>query len=465
MLIQISLKLIDIKDVKTLFLIALFSFNSYSVDFSYLKDSTKGLYTDVFIVEKDNEKVIEKYFRGYDKNSKHFSWSMAKTIAGIIFSKAVDEKLIDFDEKLNKYFTYKYRDPSILNIAQMSSGIKFKESYTSVPVDADVIKMLYLDGVKDGSVNYTLSLSPRKELPGKHYYYSSGDSNIMMGILQKVMTKEKYLNYPWVSFFDPLEIKASFEIDSKGTFLGSSYMYMTPEEYLKIGRLILNDGIYKGRRIISKSYLKLLYEPARGAHLNAVGSSMLKSYSMQTSLNKFNPIKSLPPEFSHLPEDSIIIIGHQGQLLVVSKSANLIILRLATDRKKNLDRNKFFKDIYLELKEKNLSYQVSIDSYRNEYDKLEDKAKDKSNLSRLKNIFQFIYVPKLIKRLAAKEYCSCTKVVKRKKELCLEDLKNSLPILPFFIEEKDNIISSSFLFFPAKAEFINEKLGCRLLHN
>ena len=92
--------------------------------------------------------------------------------------------------------------------------------------------------------------------PGVKFSYNSGAAHLLSGIISRVsgmttkMFADKYL-------FAPLAIKKySWEQDRVGEFRGNSELYLLPEDMLKIGQLLLDNGFYKGKAIIPASWIK-----------------------------------------------------------------------------------------------------------------------------------------------------------------------------------------------------------------
>jgi CubicO group peptidase (beta-lactamase class C family) len=119
----------------------------------------------------------------------------------------------------------------------------------------------YLDGSKQGFANYTLSLPERKgHQPGEQFYYSSGDTNVLMVVLKSALGP-RYDAYPREQFFEPLGIKdATFEQDSTGIFVGPSYLYLKLCDFARNGQLFASKGWINGKdgphRLIPESYWK-----------------------------------------------------------------------------------------------------------------------------------------------------------------------------------------------------------------
>lgn len=425
-----------------------------------LSSDNKGVNTDAVIIYKNGSKVFEFYGREYNESKKHLSWSMAKTISGILIGHAINEKKISLNTRIDQFIPNFKTDATIKDVLAMSSGVSFKEEYSGIPVDSDATKMLYLNGPKSGFSQYVSSLPAREEaIPGEHFYYSSGDTNLLMEVLKNVSSsKEEYNEYPWKKLFNPLGIeKATFEQDATGTFVGSSYVYLSPNDFLKIGQLLMQNGVWEGTQVIPKEYMDHMKQVAHGVNVSALeGTSQTRSYSSQITTNLPIVGRGLPSEYKGLPEDALLMIGHQGQLVVASPSEKLVIVRLAMDKGTSFDRHLFFNLVSKLIHGDN---GTPIESSP----VIPAPPKSKTKIS------DYLKVPHLIRALAAKEYCSCMLVVGRSEKACKDDLKVSLPVLPRLKISKDKRFVSatlgSGLFKVSRAEFKGEKLGCTLVES
>jgi CubicO group peptidase (beta-lactamase class C family) len=430
-------------------------------------EAAQGIHTDAIIVVQNGQTLIESYGRGHSPTTRHLSWSMAKTFTGILIGQAADENRLALTDPLTKYFPDTLTSANVQNILNMSSGLHFKEEYAGIPVNSDATLMLYLLGPRVGFANYTATRPARVGVnPGEHYYYSSGDANLLMSILRKSIHSEaEYLDYPWVKLFRPLGIEnVTFEQDTKGDFVGSSYIYMTARDYLKVGEMLMNKGLARdGTRVIPEAYFKGMTEIAPGVQFPTLpGASPERAYSNQITTNLAITGRNLLPQYPDLPEDSLIMIGHQGQLIIASPSQKLLIVRLAMDRKDNFDRQAFLAKVYALLTETNHSVSVArdtrADSYLNYVRPVEAVEDGKASFS------DYLKVPHLIRALAAKEMCSCLKVEKRSFEDCKSDMATMLPVVPRFNVSEDLVSARLGVGFKAsQARFISEKLGCTLV--
>ncbi len=426
------------------------------------------LETDAALVMRDGKILYERYGNGYGPDAKHLSWSMAKTVAGILTGIAIDRGYLKLDDAVRKWFPDFTGTATVRDVLQMSSGIDFQEEYFGIPVHADVVRMLYLEGPKLGFADYVVNRPLRKQdgEPGKHFYYSSGDANLVMEILLRAMPKATYDAFPWDAFFIPLGIpNAVFERDAHGTFVGASYVYMTAREYAKIGELLVGKGVYRGKRIIPADYFKLMTEVAPGVEVAAVdGTEYTTAYSAMARTNLPIPGRGCGSEFADLPLDSIFLNGHQGQVVVGSPSTKLVLVRLATDRGASPIRGKFFTAARNFLKTIGRGVEASLPTdHRKCIDDL-GQAKRFLKARRHVPLSEYKRTPALIRQLGAKEFCSCIFVAGRTEAQCRADQKMTLPILPNFRTDRTSKrIFATAMGEESVARYEGDRFGCRLM--
>ena len=99
-----------------------------------LSDGLAHFHTDGLIVLHNGNMLYENYWNGNAIDSKHISFSVAKSYLSALIGIAVEEGLIDnIDDEVSKYLNdFKntgYEKVTIKNLLQMSSGIEFNEDY------------------------------------------------------------------------------------------------------------------------------------------------------------------------------------------------------------------------------------------------------------------------------------------------------------------------------------------------
>lgn len=314
------------------------------LDFTFSKE--EGHSTNALFIIYKNKVIHHSTANGFKKGQTHRQWSVSKSISGALVGIAISKGIIELETPVDKYYPL-HKDikfvPTLKDLLGMSSGFDWNEGYEGNPLKSNVIAMLYTEGNADMAA-YTAA-RPKKYIPGEHFYYSSGETNLIMGMLKKSMGLNDYANYPWTQLFNPLSIKtASWEKDKSNTFVGSSYLYMSPEDLAKVGFLYLKNGNYFGKQLIDKEWIKYSYKLTQGLlKKKAQKDERVQTYGAQWWLNLDLPNQKDTHPYPGLPTDAYMALGHHGQIMAVVPSKDLVIVRNAADTDEKLDKVKFFK--------------------------------------------------------------------------------------------------------------------------
>lgn len=283
--------------------------------------------TDGALVLRHGKVIYERYANGWTRDRRHIIWSCSKNFTGALVGIAIERGHLGLDDSVCKFFPKVKKDKCPITVRHLlywSSGLDWNEGYSPLNTGASsVIQMLYGRG-KDDMAAYALGhkiASPA----GTQFRYSSGDTNILMAILKK--TVPNFEDFPWDALFKPAGItSAVWERDGAGTFVGSSYLYLTPRDMARFGALYLNQGRSGTTQVVPKSWVDYSLKPAPLA-AGSVGA--------QWWLN--TPEKGKGRPYPNLPADAIMAHGHWGQYMAVVPGQNLIFIRFGDNRQGKLD--------------------------------------------------------------------------------------------------------------------------------
>jgi CubicO group peptidase (beta-lactamase class C family) len=200
--------------------------------------------------------VAEWYADGHDKDSFAASWSMAKSFVSASIGIAMEEGLIDsIDDPLEKYYpewagTEKGRIP-IRAVLQMQSGLDFIEDYADL-ANSDVIAV----GVTDDTLGYILDNVDVKVPYDTQWYYSSGDTQLLSGILERV-TGKSTKDYAQEKIFGPIGMSpVDWWVDGKDQTIAFCCMDAPVRQFAKFGLLFLRDGKWDGEQLVPADWVK-----------------------------------------------------------------------------------------------------------------------------------------------------------------------------------------------------------------
>lgn len=272
------------------------------------------------VVVRDGRIIGERYGDDVARfDQPLLGWSMTKTVTAAIIGTLVREGRLSVEQDglLPQWEGDDRSKITIANLLGMESGLEFNESYGNV---TDVTRMLYLE---PDSVSVPAG-KPLVAAPGEAFSYSSGTSVLLSRIWQNAFEDpQDALDWPTNALFGPLGMtSAVLEADARGTFVGSSYLYASARDWARFGQFLLDDGTWKGRRILPAGWVDWMRTPTRasggeyGRHLWLHGPRVDR------------PRDEEPDAGYELPEDAYWLLGHDGQTMTVIPSRRLVVLRM-----------------------------------------------------------------------------------------------------------------------------------------
>ena len=262
-----------------------------------------------FMVVHKGIPVAESYKPQFDAKTRFLSWSMAKSFTNALAGIMVKDGKLDIMKPANipEWQNDDRKKITINNLMLMQSGLRWNEDYGN---RSDVTVMLYCENdfarfTYDQQLQYPA---------GSKWYYSSGSVNIINHLMRKNMNNDaEYYSFANTRLFNKIGMPdVVFEVDAAGNQVGSSYIYATARDYARFGLLYLQDGIFRGERILPEGWVKYTTTPA---------SDSKGGYG---SLFWLNRAKYYPSA----PEDMYSCNGHDGQRIFIIPSKELVVVVL-----------------------------------------------------------------------------------------------------------------------------------------
>jgi CubicO group peptidase (beta-lactamase class C family) len=295
------------------------------------KDEKNKRTRSVIVIYKDKI-IAEKYDTGFNKNSKILGWSMAKSITATYFGILQKQGKINImnPAPISEWATDERATITINDLLHMNSGLKWNEDYSKL---SDVTKMLFL------SADMTKSQieKPFVGKPNATWCYSSGTTNLLSGILRKQFkTHQEYLDFWYSALIDKIGMNSMIvETDMAGNYIGSSYAWATTRDWSKFGLLYLHKGNWNGEQLFDKSWAKYVATPTNGSEGEYGGHFWLNAGGI----------------FPNVPRDMFYCSGHQGQMVAIFPSHDLVVVRMGLVGKPDFDFNGLLSGIVGSLKE------------------------------------------------------------------------------------------------------------------
>ncbi len=213
------------------------------------------------LIVKNGKLVLEDYFYGYARHKTHSMMSVSKSITSILIGIGKDQdKILNTDKKIYEFFP-SYKDISwddqkneirLKHVLTMTAGMDWNAwDYPDTDIRDSTNAMTRSD-------NWIKFVLERKavDTPGKNFVYSNGLTMLLGEILRHSTGlyadkfAEKYL-------FDPLGISDfSWQKLPDGTIITAWGLKLKPRDMAKIGYMMLKDGKWKGKQIVSSTWVR-----------------------------------------------------------------------------------------------------------------------------------------------------------------------------------------------------------------
>lgn len=219
-------------------------------------------FTHSILVAREGQLVVEEYFYGFDRETRHDMRSASKSVTSTLVGLAIQEgRIAGSQAKVLPYFPqYRWYDNwddrkaeiSVGHLLTMSSGLDARDwepesvaaegAYQSQTQQPDWVKFA-LD-------------APMLWDPGLHVYYGGANPLILGGILASVVD-EPVEWFAHRTLFGALGITDyRFFLDPTGIPYMGGGMYMRPRDMLKYGQLYLDGGTWNGHRILLQEWIE-----------------------------------------------------------------------------------------------------------------------------------------------------------------------------------------------------------------
>lgn len=264
------------------------------------------------IVLKDDVVIAEQYRDGFGPYSGYRTWSTAKSITGVLIGIATGQGLLDPEQPAP---VPEWQAPGdarknilLKELLWMSSGLYGGGNNTAA---------VYFGGQDVISAVTTTQLEVD---PGTRWKYANNDTLLALRALRHQLDDDlAYLRFPYDELLHPIGMHHTYmETDHQGNFIGSSQVYTTARDLARFGLLLVNDGVWLGRRILPAGWIDFVSTPAATRPTEA-GK---QGYGAQFWL--FGAIDGLPA-------DTFTSAGNKGQYVTVIRSADVVVVRTGVD--------------------------------------------------------------------------------------------------------------------------------------
>jgi CubicO group peptidase (beta-lactamase class C family) len=196
----------------------------------------------------------------FNPETLHDVRSISKSVISLAFGiaqkqgkiKSLSDPVLQFYPELSDLTQPNLHSVTLENLLTMSSGLQWDEG----ALPNDETKLYW----KENQARFVLD-RPIAESPGQAFHYNSGGNAVLADILSR-STGEPWLEFIKKNLFGPLEIKSwEWVNDFRGRPLAFTGLRLLPRDMLKVGRLALEHGRWKGRQIVPSEWITTSIQP------------------------------------------------------------------------------------------------------------------------------------------------------------------------------------------------------------
>jgi CubicO group peptidase (beta-lactamase class C family) len=229
--------------------------------------SVNAPYIHGLLIARHGKLVVEEYFHGFHNRKPHDTRSASKSLTSTLVGAAI-QKGFALDASSPVYSSIYGKnlpnglDPrkkaiTIEHLLTMASGLNCDDSDPNSPGNEDYMQ----EQTEDTDwYRYTLNL-PMIRQPGEKAVYCSANTNLIGAVLSSAAGRSLPELFQDL-IATPLQIQ-NYYLDLMPT--GQPYMgggiYWMPRDFMKLGQVMLDDGQWNGKRILSSQWVKKAISP------------------------------------------------------------------------------------------------------------------------------------------------------------------------------------------------------------
>ncbi|MGK9368476.1 serine hydrolase domain-containing protein [Melioribacter sp. Ez-97] len=268
----------------------------------------KNQLTHSVIIWQNGKILYENYFNNFDPEKLNNLKSVTKSVVSILVGIAIDKGYIENEnvkvsDLLPELFEgvgdKRKSEITVRDLLTMSAGFQWNNLGGKRRSGWDK---------SDNPSRYLIKNVPLVNDPGDKWNYNSALSHLLSVIITRT-TKLSALEFARKYLFDPLCIKeVKWSKANDGVYKGNSELWMKPRDLLKIGMLMLNNGVWENESIVSAEWIE------KSTKKYYDGFEQIGGYGYHWHTRNFGDY------------NSYLAAGWGGQFLIVIPELNAVIV-------------------------------------------------------------------------------------------------------------------------------------------
>ena len=271
----------------------------------------QGSETVGVVIVRDGKVAAERYREGFGPFTSNRTWSVAKSLAGMVIGVGQEQRAIDVTQRAWVPEWQESGDPRAAittdQLLRMASGLHSDTAGNRT--DA-----IYFGGT---AVTEQATGWPLVAEPGTRFRYANNDILLAVRALRAKLGESRYRDFPTRELFSKLGMTHTVaETDWRGNYILSSQVWSTARDLARFGQFMLQDGVWRGQRLLPAGWMAESTKP--------LGPQPATGPGYGRTLWLFGPAQGLPV-------GSYAAQGNRGQYVMVIPSERLVIVRRGED--------------------------------------------------------------------------------------------------------------------------------------
>ena len=266
------------------------------------------------LVAREGSLTVEEYFDNFTGDRQHTMQSVSKSITALLVGIAIDRGHLRLQDAAVQFF------PSYAPIANLDS----RKAALTV---GDLLSMrsgfAWTESVYEGSPLQRMNQCgcdwlrfvvdwPMRDVPGTRWEYISGNTILLGGIVGAATGRRMDL-FGNTELFEPLGMLQPIWFRGLPDILphAGGGAFLRPRDMIKLGQLMLDDGRWRGRQVVSSAWVRQSIVPAQRNATAWEGHSFDYAYGWWLTTSTFGEV--------------ITASGARGQFIFVIPGARLVV--------------------------------------------------------------------------------------------------------------------------------------------
>lgn len=285
--------------------------------------------SSAFLIWKDGALEAERYFGETRRDTPIVSKSLAKPVSVLLVGRAMAQGYIaSLDQPAADFLTEWQDDPqrskiTIRNLLQMHSGL-LPQSFS--PERDDILNRAYLHPRHDEVI---INDYPITDEPGTRYEYSNANAELIAPLIERA-TGQRYAAYLGQELLQPIGAAGgTVWVNRPGGMAHSGCCLLLPaQSWLRLGMLVLGDGVWDGERLLPDGFVEEMRAPSRGNPHYGMGLWLAEPYVEKRGFSHpsiaFGKVHHSAP---YADPDIALFDGNGNQVVYLIPSQNMVVLR------------------------------------------------------------------------------------------------------------------------------------------